>query len=169
MTKNEAPGARRRPKVTKPATPTSAKVQPAPQRPATVSPSRAAAVMRPRPCKISAGFRLSASDMPVTINLCKDTQGTPATEVQLVSVDVYDAASGAAVANQPTDLKSNSFTLNLKAGTYDINSTVGPGSGASLATKPTVYLYEACANPTTQLCAFITAAGPGCGFTLTVI
>jgi hypothetical protein len=120
-------------------------------------------------CKISAGFQVNASDMPVTINLCKDTRGTPADpDVELVTVDVYDSTTGTPIPGQPTSLKSNSFTLKLTKGAYDINSTVGPGPGAKPNGKPTVYLYEACNNPTTQLCAFI-AGGPGCGFTLTVI
>lgn len=129
----------------------------------------------PGPCKISPNpswpnFKIKATDMQVTINLCKDATGAAATEVQLVSVIVYDD-TGAPVPSQPTKMTATSFTLDLKKpGTYDINTTVGPGAGAILGSKPTVYLYEACSGtPKTQLCVFITSAGPGCSFTLEVI
>jgi hypothetical protein len=141
--------------------------------PATPKPAKANAIqtlgaIQAATCKISADFQVKAAGMPVTINLCSDAKGTPAPpDVVLVSVDVYDS-SGKPVNGQPTSLKSNSFVLNLKQGAFDINSTIGPGPGATPNAKPTVFLYEACNKSTTQLCAFI-AGGPGCGFSLTVI
>jgi hypothetical protein len=119
-------------------------------------------------CKISGGYQVNASDMPVTLNLCSDTVGTLATSMDFDSVDVYDS-SGSNVAGQPTSLKSNSFVLTLKAGTYDVSSTLKPGAGAGVGTKPTLYLYENCKNATLQLCAFITSVSPQAGFRLSVI
>jgi hypothetical protein len=136
-----------------------------------VAPAAAARIlpvaMRPPSlCKISSGPAVSGSGMPVTINLCKDTQGSPAIAgTQLVAVNVYDY-SGKEVSTQPTSLKPYSFVLTLPPGTYDINSTVGPASGAD--SKPVLFLYESCANAAPQLCAFITAVGPGSSFSLKV-
>jgi hypothetical protein len=148
----------RRPKVAKSVTPNLAKAKGV----------LALETVQVTTCKISSGFQIKAPDMPVTINLCKDTQGTLATEVQFAAVTVFDN-SGNLVANQPTNLKSNSFDLNLPPGAYDINSTVAPASGASSTSKPTVFLYEACRNPTIQLCAFVTSTSPGGSFSLGVI
>jgi hypothetical protein len=126
-------------------------------------------VMRPSPpCKISSGPAVSGSGMPVTINLCRDTQGSSATAVQLVAVNVYDI-SGKEVSAQPTSLKPSSFVLTLQPGTYDINSTIGPTPGVGFTSKASVFLYESCANAGLQLCAFITAVGPGSSFSLKVI
>lgn len=128
---------------------------------------KATAVQAP-PCKISSALQVKASDMPVTINLCKDKQGHPAdSTVVLVKVEVFIHNTNNSVAGQPTKQTSNSFDLDLKPGVYDINSTVGPGSGAKPGPMSTVFLFEACGNPAKQLCAF-TAGGPNCGFTLKV-
>jgi hypothetical protein len=124
------------------------------------------AMRPPAPCKISPGPPVSAAGKPITINLCKDTQGGSATATQLVAVNVYDGDSGKEISAEPSSLKPNSFVLTLQPGTYDINSIVGPASGAD--SKPVVFLYESCANAAPQLCAFITAVGPGSSFSLKV-
>jgi hypothetical protein len=127
-----------------------------------------ASMFQPASCKIAGSVpTASGSAMPVTINLCKDTHGDPSTNMQFASVDIYDNNSGNHVTGQPSTLKPNSFVLQLPKGVYDINSTVASASGSG-SSKPTVFLYESCANPSLQLCAFITAIGPGSSFQLTV-
>lgn len=126
------------------------------------------AMPQPAPCKISGPDPTAPGNaMPITINLCKDTQGNPSTNMQLASVDVYDDRSGNHITGQPSTSKPSSFVLQLPRGVYDINSTVVPASGSG-SPRPTVFLYESCANPNLQLCAFITAVGPGSSFQLTV-
>lgn len=120
---------------------------------------------QPVPCKISPSHQISVSKMPVTINLCKDTQGHLATSYQFASVDVFDS-SGNKVPNQPSSLKSNSFVLNLPAGDFDVNATVAPAQGTTA--KPTLFLYEACTQSPVQMCAIVTSVSPGCSFHLTV-
>jgi hypothetical protein len=137
-------------------------------KPATARAVQALEAVQATTCKISSGFQVKASSMPVTLNLCEDTRSTPATKVQFAAVNVFDN-SGSPVANQPTSLKSNSFDLKLTPGAYDINLTVAPASGARSPSRPTVFLYEACKNPTTQLCAIVTSVSPGGSFHLSVI
>jgi hypothetical protein len=158
MKKPERPAATQKPKVRRPAT----------AQPANAVATRIIRAVQAGACKISAAYQVKASDMPVTINLCSDTTGTLATAMDFDAVEVYDS-SGVPVAGQPTTLKSNSFVLNLKTGTYDISSTLKPGEGAGIGPKPTLYLYENCKNATTQLCAFITSVSPQAGFHLSVI
>jgi hypothetical protein len=124
------------------------------------------AMRPPAPCKISSEPPVSAAGRPITINLCKDTQGGLATAVQFATVTVYDDDSGNEISAEPTSLRPNSFVLTLQPGIYDIDSTVGPASDAN--SKPVVFLYESCANAAPQLCAFFTAFGPGSSFLLKV-
>lgn len=117
-------------------------------------------------CKISSARQIGVSKMPVTIDLCKDTEGHPATDYQFATVDVHDS-SGSTVPNQPSSLKSNSFVLNLPVGVFNIAVTVAPAQGG--ASKPVLFLLEDCNQPTVQLCFIDTSISPGCGFQLTVI
>lgn len=113
------------------------------------------------PCKISGPEpTTSASAMPVTINLCKDAQAHTSTSMQFDIVDVYEHISGKRVDGQPSTLKPTSFVLNLQTpAAYDINSTIIPASGG--ASVSTHFLFESCANPTLQLCAFTTVTSHG--------
>jgi hypothetical protein len=120
---------------------------------------------RPAPCKISPSHQINDSKMPVTINLCKDTQCRLATSYQFASVDVFDS-SGNKVPNQPSELKSSSFVLSLPAGDFDVNATVAPSQGTTA--KPTLFLYEACTQSPAQLSAAVTSVSPGCSFHLKV-
>ncbi len=116
-------------------------------------------------CKISPSNQISVSKMPVTINLCRDTQGHLATTYQFVAIDVSDD-SGNKVASQPSGIKSNSFVLSLPLGDFDVNATVLPAHGTDA--KPTLFLYEACTQSPAQLCAIMTSDSPGGSFHLTV-
>lgn len=113
------------------------------------------------PCKIFGPWpTTSASAMPLTINLCKDAKAHVSTTMQFTVVDVYEHIGGKHVDGQPTTLKPTSFVLNLQnPGAYDVNSTIIPANGGSPVT--THFLFESCANPTLQLCAFTTATSPG--------
>jgi hypothetical protein len=116
---------------------------------------------QPASCKISGPEpTTSASAMPATINLCKDAQAQTSTSMQFDIVDVYEHNSGKHVDGQPSTLKPTSFVLNLQTrGAYDINSTIIPASGGASVT--THFLFESCANPTLQLCAFTTVTSHG--------
>lgn len=103
--------------------------------------------------------------MPVTINLCKDTQGHLATDYKFATVDVRDS-SDSKVPNQPSSLNPNSFVLNLPGGSFIIAVTVAPAHGG--ASKSVLFLLENCTQPTVQLCFIDTAIGPGRGFKLTI-
>lgn len=119
----------------------------------------------PVPCKISPAREIGVSKMPVTINLCRDTQGDLATNYQFAAVDVRDS-SGSKVPNQPSSLKSNSFVLNLASGGFNIAVTVAPAQGGT--SKPVLFLYEQCTQSPVQLCFIDTAISPASGFQLTV-
>jgi hypothetical protein len=120
-------------------------------------------------CKIKpipSGFQMKASDMPVTINLCSDATGkTLSTAVQFVTVDVFDDVTSAPIPGQPNPKTANTFVLTLKAGKYRIDMVVE----ALVLPKPKAYVFEACNNPTAQLCFFNTAVSPECAFRLEVI
>lgn len=119
------------------------------------------AMPQPPPCKVSGPEpTTSASAMPVTINLCKDAQASVSTSMQFDIVDVYDHISGKHVDGQPSTLKPTSFVLSLQTpGAYDINSTIIPASGGASVT--THFLFESCANPSLQLCAFTAVTSHG--------
>jgi hypothetical protein len=126
----------------------------------------------PMPCKImpsAFGFQVRAQDTPVTINLCSDSSGTLATEVQFVSVIVSDNATLTSVAGQPVSQTPNSFVLDLAVGKYRIDMVVGPAAGASVSSSATAYAYEACSGASVQICFFDTAVAPTCAFRLEVI
>lgn len=120
---------------------------------------------QPVPCKISPARQIAVSKMPVTINLCKDTQGHLATNYQFATVDVSDS-SGSKVPNQPSSLKSDSFVLNLPVGGFDIAVTVAPAQGG--ASKPVLFLYENCTQSPVQLGFIDTSISPGTGFHLMI-
>jgi hypothetical protein len=103
-------------------------------------------------CKIKPGplpktYEVKADDEPITIKLCKNQSGDPATVVEFDSVKVTDHSSGKVIDGQPTSKKSSSFDLNLKVGVYDVAMTIKPASGASMGTKAVAYVYESCDKP----------------------
>lgn len=118
---------------------------------------------QPGSCKIAGPSPTApASGMPVTINLCKDSQASPSASMQFAVVDVYEHISGKRLAGQPSSSKQNSFVLSLQTpGAYDINSTIIPASGSGAASNTTFFLFESCANPSLQLCAFTTVTSHG--------
>jgi hypothetical protein len=98
------------------------------------------------PCKIarvSPGvFQIRAADMPVTMQLCEDTQGNPAVTSTINTVIVRQIGTPKPVKGQPTGVTKTAFTLTLPAATYDIRVVITPLHNCKFA-----YIFEACSNP----------------------
>jgi hypothetical protein len=120
----------------------------------------------PTPCKIArvdpGVFQINATDTPVTLQLCEDTQGNPASTSTINEVDVRQVGTSDPVKNQPTGLTKTKFTLTLPAAKYVIRLVITPQPGCKYA-----FLYEACSKPQFWLLA-LDAVEPDGPFTLIV-
>jgi hypothetical protein len=100
----------------------------------------------PPPCKVTriapGVFQIRTAAMPVTLQLCEDTQGSPAVTSTINTVLVREVGTPGPVNGQPTGITKTRFTLTLPAATYDIRMVITPLPACKFA-----YLFEACSNP----------------------
>lgn len=118
------------------------------------------------PCNISrvspGVFQIRAADMPVTLQLCEDTQGNPAVTSTLNTAIVRQIGSPNPITGQPTNVTKTTFTLTLPVGSYDVRVVITPLPGFKFA-----YIFEKCSNPQFWLLA-IDAIEPDGHFRLIV-
>jgi len=132
------------------------------------TPANPGAGAAPVPCKItpdpSGQCEFQAGDMPVTIQLCEDTNRTPATSTRFYKVEMFVHNSMTPAPNQPSELTNTTCKLpSQPAGCYDVQITVLHTPGA------VGYVYEACGNPAFQLCDIDTSNSPNTSFSLRVV
>lgn len=111
-------------------------------------------------------FQINAADMPVTVQLCEDKHGIPATSTRFFKITIFFKNSTNPSPNQPAQITNTTCKLPAQsAGPYDVQITVLHSPNA------VGFVYEACANPNFQhqLCDLDTANSPNTSFSLRVI
>jgi hypothetical protein len=119
------------------------------------------------PCKITriapGVFQVKQTDMPVTLQLCDDTEADPAQNSTINTVGVRQVGTSTPVKGQPTNITKTTFDIQLPAATYVIRMVINPLPACKFA-----YLFEACTNPQFWLMA-IDVIEPDSDFRLIVV
>jgi hypothetical protein len=110
------------------------------------------------------------ADMPVTIKLCENHQGDPATTSKFNTrggIQIYSAldSTAPAISGQPSSAAATSFSMSLKVGVYNVVMGVDP-----LPESVYAYVYEGCSSPSNPLAIIPTTLQQPSGyFTLRVV